>query len=578
MQESIKKIIISLLIIIFIIIIYFLYANTLADSLKYKNRKGIGIDSRTIDINILDDKMFCEDEIVFKITSKQEINYKFFQDKEYLNNVKIKFKNDNNFYSSILKNALTYGSIILPEDWLDSISNNDNTVTINLEYELDKDYITRYIDRDVLSYYIDIEKVDYLNDLTVNLSSNDTISNLTVEDLTISKTRNKHIINMNNLEESLDINMLFNIDTNINNTINSKYIDKETLKEIEKYSYINERTDVLVACVVISVVLFILSFIINKKIKVNNYRRETSDLVSPILAEAIVDGRIGLKELIMTTIIELNIRGNIKIINNDIIELISLDNLEFYEKSIIELLFKNNNKIRFIDINNIFAKSNQETLRFTKQMNQIKELLLEKIYSMNIFSKGLTIINKAMALISILISINLPQIFLENAEWRLFFAISFFVTMYYIKKNVNKTTMQEEIINDNNKKRNNMVIPIILMLFVMIGTLIYVAKYHIVFLTIIILTFALNIYTAYRSQAIVLTGNGRKEQAKLIELKKYINGYSLMKDRDLKSVIIWDEYLAYATAFGISNKVTDTIYEGWYNLNLNLQVVEKILR
>lgn len=577
MQESIKKIIGSILIFIIVIGI-FLYTNTMPDSLKHKNRKGIGIDSRTIDIKILDDKMFCEDEIVFKITSKQEINYKFFQNYEYLSNVEIKFKNDNNFYSSFLNNGLTYGSIILPESWLDSISNIDNTVTIKLEYELNKDYITRYTDRDVLSYYIDIESVDYLEDLTVNLSSNDTLSNLTVEEATVNKTRNKYIINMSNLEESADINMLFNIDTNLNNTINSKYIDEEILKEIEKYSYINERIDVLVLCVIISVVLFILSFIINKKIRVNNYRRETSNLVPPILAEAIVDGRIGLKELIMTTIIELNIRGNIKIINNDIIELLSLDNLEVYEKNIIELLFKNNNKIRFIDINNIFAKSNQETLRFTTKMNQIKELLLEKIYSMNIFSKGLTIINKAMALIAILIGINLPQIFLENAEWRLFFGISFFVTMYYIKKNINKTTMQEEIINDNNNKRKNMLIPIILMLFVMIGTLIYVAKYHIIFLTIIILTFALNIYTAYRSQAIVLTKKGKSEQSKLIELKNYLNDYSLMKDRDLKSVIIWDEYLAYATAFGIPNKVTDKIYEGWYNLNLNLQVVEKILR
>ena len=63
-----------------------------------------------------------------------------------------------------------------------------------------------------------------------------------------------------------------------------------------------------------------------------------------------------------------------------------------------------------------------------------------------------------------------------------------------------------------------------------------------------------------------------------MELKRYINDYSLIKSRDLESVIIWDEYLAYATAFGIPNKVTDKIYEEWYNLNLNLQVVEKILR
>ena len=63
------------------------------------------------------------------------------------------------------------------------------------------------------------------------------------------------------------------------------------------------------------------------------------DLVPPIIAEAIIDGKIGLKELIMTTIIELNIRGNIKIINNDVLELVSLDNLEGYEKDINSILF-----------------------------------------------------------------------------------------------------------------------------------------------------------------------------------------------------------------------------------------------
>jgi uncharacterized membrane protein len=60
-------------------------------------------------------------------------------------------------------------------------------------------------------------------------------------------------------------------------------------------------------------------------------------------------------------------------------------------------------------------------------------------------------------------------------------------------------------------------------------------------------------------------------------LKNYINEYSLIKNKDLESVIIWDGYLAYDTAFGILNKVTESIYEEWYNLNLNLQVVEKIL-
>ena len=64
---------------------------------------------------------------------------------------------------------------------------------------------------------------------------------------------------------------------------------------------------------------------------------------------------------------------------------------------------------------------------------------------------------------------------------------------------------------------------------------------------------------------------------KTVRIKNYINDYSLLKNRALESVIIWDKYLAYATAFGIPNKITNSIYEGWYNLNINLQVIEKML-
>ena len=53
----------------------------------------------------------------------------------------------------------------------------------------------------------------------------------------------------------------------------------------------------------------------------------------------------------------------------------------------------------------------------------------------------------------------------------------------------------------------------------------------------------------------------KNEQIELLKLKNYINKYSLIKNRDLESVIVWDEYLAYATAFGIPNKVTNTVYE-----------------
>ena len=596
MEESIKKIIHSetFTSLIVIIITFILCTNIFMSNKENSTNKKIGINSRKINIDILEDKILCEDVIVFNMIGQRKIDYRFIKDNDYLSNVKI-YINNTESNSSEVYSVLPNGRIYLDLNsfLLKDLKISGNNITVKLTYELEKNYITRYSDKDVLSYFIDWENLSYFNNLTLNINSTETISNLTVDttinDATVRQNKNKYSITMSNLNENSNINILFDINTKINNTINSEYINEKTVKENEKilkgkeeYSYIKEKIPSLITLAIISIVIFAISFKINRKEKINTYRRETLNLVPPIIAEAIIDGKIGLKELIMTTIIDLNVRGNIKIINNDILELVSLDNLEGYEREIIELLFKNN-IIRLSDINNIFAKSNIETLAFTEKINNIKNLLLEKIFKMNIFSGELTIINKIIQLSAILISLNLPLIFLKdtNAFWQLILFVNIFIIVSYVKKNINKTTMQEEMIeNSGGRSKHNaeLIVLYIGIVCMIITSGIYVAKYYFVFFIITLLTFALNLYTAYQSQAAALTKNGKKEQAKLMELKKYINDYSLIRNRDLESVIIWDEYLAYATAFGIPNKVTDSIYEGWYNLNLNLQVVEKIFR
>lgn len=581
MKESIKNIIISISIIIIAILISLFFINNSNTSLNNKKSKEIGIGSRTININILDNKILCEDVILFNMHSREELKYKFFQEYDYLNNTKLYINNSDNFYSTSLKMDLLKGYINIDKRLLNGLKITDNNVTIKLTYELDLDYITRYTNTDVLPLYMDLENIDYLNNLTINLNSNYTITNLTVDNAEISKTKDGYAVNMNNINKSDDMNILFNMNTYLSNTINSDYVNPNILKETEEYDYINERIYILVIIITISVILLILSLIINNQKKTTDYRRDTSNLISPILAEAIIDGKIGLKELIMTTIVELNIRGNINIINNDTLELVSYDNLEIYEQSIVNLLFKNKT-IKFSDINNTFANSNKSTIQFTQKMSLIKECLLEKIYSMNIFSKGLTFLNKAIGLCTILISINMPQILLNNSSSmkKFFFILSLLITFYYIKSNIGKKTIREEIIT-NNKRRTvidiRIVFLLILTVFIIISTSINVAKYHIIFFMFTLLAICLNIYIAYHSQGIILTKEGKEEKLKLVELKNYINDYSLIRNRDLESVIIWDKYLAYATAFGIPNKITNSIYEKWYNLNINLQVVEKIL-
>lgn len=75
-----------------------------------------------------------------------------------------------------------------------------------------------------------------------------------------------------------------------------------------------------------------------------------------------------------------------------------------------------------------------------------------------------------------------------------------------------------------------------------------------------------------------LTSKGREEKRRILELKKYLEEYSIMEERDLQDIIIWDKYLAYATAFGIPNKITKKIYEDYMNMNITLQKIEKIIK
>ena len=50
-----------------------------------------------------------------------------------------------------------------------------------------------------------------------------------------------------------------------------------------------------------------------------------------------------------------------------------------------------------------------------------------------------------------------------------------------------------------------------------------------------------------------------------------------MKERDVDAAIIWDEYLIYATAFGIPNKVTNKFSESLMNTAEMIDKINKIM-
>ena len=53
----------------------------------------------------------------------------------------------------------------------------------------------------------------------------------------------------------------------------------------------------------------------------------------------------------------------------------------------------------------------------------------------------------------------------------------------------------------------------------------------------------------------VLTDEGEDEAAQWKGLKKYMEDYSLLNEKQVPDIVLWEKYLVYATAFGISDKV-----------------------
>lgn len=56
-----------------------------------------------------------------------------------------------------------------------------------------------------------------------------------------------------------------------------------------------------------------------------------------------------------------------------------------------------------------------------------------------------------------------------------------------------------------------------------------------------------------------LSEKGKSELAEVMGLKKYLNDFSLIAEREINETIIWQDYMVYATLFGIADKVINQL-------------------
>ena len=72
-----------------------------------------------------------------------------------------------------------------------------------------------------------------------------------------------------------------------------------------------------------------------------------------------------------------------------------------------------------------------------------------------------------------------------------------------------------------------------------------------------VILYALHLKSKIENKIAVITQKGYDEKIQWEALKRFLEDYSLLDEKDLPQLAVWEKYLVYATAFGIANKVID---------------------
>ena len=73
----------------------------------------------------------------------------------------------------------------------------------------------------------------------------------------------------------------------------------------------------------------------------------------------------------------------------------------------------------------------------------------------------------------------------------------------------------------------------------------------------IVILYSLHLKSKIEDKIAVITQKGYDEKIQWRALKRFLEEYSLLNEKEVPQLAIWEKYLVYATAFGIANKVID---------------------
>lgn len=298
-----------------------------------------------------------------------------------------------------------------------------------------------------------------------------------------------------------------------------------------------------------------------------DYYRDVDNIVSPEIAEFIVDNKIDTNNILMTLLLNLKLYKNIDFIGNSKIVLLNKENLSDYEQDLIDIIFKDSNEVDLNDLNSYFTKSNEETKNFYKNLNNIKGKIKDTAYYMNLYSlRAKELVFMAQLLLIFICTYIVVSIISNSIS-------DSYTPFLYIIESIIFTCSREYNIPIvsfflNNYKHDfknikKIVIRIIFSIFIIVSLI----KNGLACLDLIIyLIDFMIIFSLFNKDT--LTEQGKDERKKILGLKKYIEDFSLLDEKDSLDIILFEKYLVYATAFGIPDKIISKTNEN--NMKLNL--------
>ena len=313
----------------------------------------------------------------------------------------------------------------------------------------------------------------------------------------------------------------------------------------------------------------------------NEFISSPDDLIEPCLIESLIDYQTNSNNLITTCIVNLICKGNIKNIDNDQITLNSIEGINEIEKNVLDILFSNKSldksgleayvgkTVSIKSINDRIKSESNYSHFLYHRFRYIRKLIKTKLIQDNIIDKKwefLLRITKTIGrylIVIVLLLFPILECFMPDIGWDGTFYDIYFLGYTYDFIALGLVLL---IVFANKSLKLRMFFLKILEIG-LIQIVIRYTPYKLYTIILFIIAEILYIGLFRVTDFSTYTEKGKQELKKAKMFRNYLIQCSLINQRDIDGVVVYDKYLVYATAFGIPSNITRRINKYLIGIN-----------